>query len=142
VAAESYRQTGQADYALGLTESFPYQLIQAKVGGFGIKSFSQIHRENTEQIITRYMAGPEPGQATARKLINRAFRTKSNRNRGMGRGTMTTTLAHKPLDTYIESLLVHASKTRKKTWQRKGKAGGPHEGHVAANVDMAGTVAG
>jgi hypothetical protein len=28
--------------AQGLTESFPYQLIRPKVGGFGIKSFSQI----------------------------------------------------------------------------------------------------
>jgi hypothetical protein len=68
--------------ALGLTESFPYQLIRAKVGGFGIKSFSQIHRKNTERIITRCMAGPEPGQAAARGLANRAFRTKSNRDRG------------------------------------------------------------
>jgi hypothetical protein len=39
----------------------------------------------------------------------------------MGRGTAKTTLAHKPLDTYIQSLLVHASKIRKETWQRKGK---------------------
>jgi hypothetical protein len=70
--------------ALGLTESFPYQLIRAKVGEFGIKSFSQIHRENTERIIPRCIAGPGPGHAAARGLANRAFRTKSNIDRGMG----------------------------------------------------------
>jgi hypothetical protein len=72
--------------AMKLPRNYPAALIHGVTGGLGIKSFSQLHREGTERIITRCMDEPEPGKSTARGIANRAFHTKEKEDLVLGQG--------------------------------------------------------
>jgi hypothetical protein len=49
---------GMIRKALKLAPSYPHRLIHADVGGLGLKSFSQLHREHVKRSLKRVMAGP------------------------------------------------------------------------------------
>jgi hypothetical protein len=116
--------------------NYPAALIHGKTGGSGVKSFSQLHREGAERIITRCMDGPEPGKSAARGIANRAFRTQEKEDLALGQETAVT---HTPrVDTYMQPLLGHAAK-KGDLWHRRAAEGtGGHAGaHLYGNAEPA-----
>jgi hypothetical protein len=119
--------------AMKLPRSYPAALIHGVTGGLGIKSFSQLHREGTERIITRCMDGPEPGKSAARGVANRAFRTKEKEDLALGQGTAVT--RNPRPDTYMQPLLGHAAKEGD-LWQRRGKPEDNQQEHISVAMQQ------
>jgi hypothetical protein len=122
---------GMIRKALKLAPSYPHGLIHADLGGLGLKSFTQLHREHTERSLKRVIAGPEPGASTARKLANRGFRTLDKEDIGLGKGTAVA--RHLPVETYMKVLLVQVDKGNEK-WHRQGGTSGPYLDHIAVQT--------
>jgi hypothetical protein len=76
---------GMIRKAVKLAPSYPHGLIYADVGGLGLKSFSQLHREHIKRSLKRVIAGPEPGASAARGLANRGLQTLDKRTLAWGK---------------------------------------------------------